>query len=169
MCTKIASDRVAPGWGCCRCKTYNGERLAVCRHCNVAQCQGAPAPAGSNVVELSSRRTGCPTPLELARFAQQLDPDRAATPEHVEELGGRVRGWLESDPARLRDEERARADIARASPTVRAAAVAFVRIAKLDRLSFGGMNAIVAAAFLDVDEAEALAGECDHCKRPPHT
>lgn len=29
-CASVASDRIAPGWGCCRCRTYNGAQRGCC-------------------------------------------------------------------------------------------------------------------------------------------
>lgn len=31
---------VAPGWGCCKCRTYNGIQRAECRNCSHARCDG---------------------------------------------------------------------------------------------------------------------------------
>lgn len=29
-----------PGWGCCRCRIYNGKQRAECRGCGHARCDG---------------------------------------------------------------------------------------------------------------------------------
>ena len=29
---------VAPGWGCCKCNTYNGLWRETCKHCNHRRC-----------------------------------------------------------------------------------------------------------------------------------
>lgn len=34
MCDYISTPNVAPGWGCCRCKSYNGLQRPVCRVCH---------------------------------------------------------------------------------------------------------------------------------------
>ena len=34
MCDFIKGKSVAPGWGCCACKTYNGLQRRNCRMCN---------------------------------------------------------------------------------------------------------------------------------------
>ena len=29
---------LAPGWGCCHCRTYNGKQRAECKSCGHARC-----------------------------------------------------------------------------------------------------------------------------------
>jgi hypothetical protein len=33
MCEFVSTDRVMPGIGCCRCRTYNGLQRPVCARC----------------------------------------------------------------------------------------------------------------------------------------
>lgn len=37
-CQAIESAHVMPGWGCCRCQTYNGGHRRVCKNCGHARC-----------------------------------------------------------------------------------------------------------------------------------
>lgn len=39
MCTFVKSDNVYPGYGCCRCKHYNGLQRVDCKACGVAHCE----------------------------------------------------------------------------------------------------------------------------------
>ncbi len=34
MCFYVQDTNVAPGWGCCRCRTYNGLQRQWCRACS---------------------------------------------------------------------------------------------------------------------------------------
>lgn len=36
MCDFIVGTHVAMGWGCCRCRVYNGIQRAECKSCGVA-------------------------------------------------------------------------------------------------------------------------------------
>lgn len=36
MCDFISAPNVAMGWGCCRCRVYNGIQRPVCKSCGVA-------------------------------------------------------------------------------------------------------------------------------------
>ena len=38
MCKYIDSAFIMPGWGCCRCRLYNGIHRPVCRGCGEAPC-----------------------------------------------------------------------------------------------------------------------------------
>jgi len=41
-CKKISHPNLMPGWGCCQCKTYNGEQRLACKQCRHPYC-GAKA------------------------------------------------------------------------------------------------------------------------------
>ncbi len=43
-CQKIINiPGLAPGWGCCRCRVYNGMWRWECKHCGHPPCfEGAP-------------------------------------------------------------------------------------------------------------------------------
>lgn len=45
MCSYAEGTHVAPGSGCCQCRTYNGLQRAVCRGCGRLLC-GVELPAG---------------------------------------------------------------------------------------------------------------------------
>lgn len=34
----VGMKHVADGWGCCKCRTYNGEQRATCRNCSHLRC-----------------------------------------------------------------------------------------------------------------------------------
>ena len=38
MCQYIDSAYIMPGWGCCRCRIYNGIGRVVCRGCGATPC-----------------------------------------------------------------------------------------------------------------------------------
>lgn len=38
MCDTVDAQFVMPGWGCCRCRTYNGLQRSNCRHCGEKAC-----------------------------------------------------------------------------------------------------------------------------------
>lgn len=37
-CEPVGTARLAQGWGCCRCRTYNGEQRSICRACRHERC-----------------------------------------------------------------------------------------------------------------------------------
>jgi hypothetical protein len=37
-CQSISSPRVAPGWGCCKCRSYNGMWRKLCKSCGHKRC-----------------------------------------------------------------------------------------------------------------------------------
>ena len=39
MCQYLDSEYCLPGWGCCRCHTYNGIRRVACRNCGAERCE----------------------------------------------------------------------------------------------------------------------------------
>lgn len=41
-CAPTNLEHVAPGWGCCRCQSYNGLQRLACKHCEHARCDLAP-------------------------------------------------------------------------------------------------------------------------------
>jgi len=38
-CFPISGETVAPGWGCCSCRTYNSIDRECCRWCQHVRCQ----------------------------------------------------------------------------------------------------------------------------------
>jgi len=45
MCKSIDVDSVMPGWGCCKCHTYNSIKRTECKYCGYTIC-------GINVEEI---------------------------------------------------------------------------------------------------------------------
>jgi hypothetical protein len=37
-CSKIEHRNIQPGWGCCNCRTYNGEQREACKVCQHKRC-----------------------------------------------------------------------------------------------------------------------------------
>lgn len=42
-CEAIEHPNLMPGWGCCICKTYNGEQRPTCKICNHNRCDKSEA------------------------------------------------------------------------------------------------------------------------------
>jgi hypothetical protein len=38
MCTKVNHPNILPGYGCCKCNTYNGNQRESCKTCNHPRC-----------------------------------------------------------------------------------------------------------------------------------
>jgi len=51
-CRFVQSSHVLPGWGCCRCQTYNGLQRTECRSCG-------HEPEGLEVPSHIARCGGC--------------------------------------------------------------------------------------------------------------
>ena len=39
MCDEIDSSYVMPGWGCCKCRQYNGPQHSKCKSCGHVPCK----------------------------------------------------------------------------------------------------------------------------------
>src|SRR5688572_20468788 len=39
MCKFVKGSHVAPGWGCCHCRVYNGLQRMACKSCGIAACE----------------------------------------------------------------------------------------------------------------------------------
>ena len=37
-CTDLKHPNIQPGWGCCNCRTYNGEQREACKVCQHKRC-----------------------------------------------------------------------------------------------------------------------------------
>lgn len=37
-CDKIIHPNIQPGWGCCKCRTYNGDQRPACKQCTHPRC-----------------------------------------------------------------------------------------------------------------------------------
>lgn len=42
VCKAIESEALAPGWGCCMCRTYNGNQRKECKTCEHKRCDLEP-------------------------------------------------------------------------------------------------------------------------------
>jgi hypothetical protein len=51
-CSHVRGPCVVPGWGCCRCRCYNGYQRAACRHCGHAPCYPTEGREGWEAAEL---------------------------------------------------------------------------------------------------------------------
>lgn len=73
-CRHVRLPHVVPGWGCCRCRTYNGYQRTSCRSCGHPPCYdregklGAEARAFAEVgtdpdkvIRLLAERSSLPT------------------------------------------------------------------------------------------------------------
>lgn len=43
QCNAIVHPNIAPGWGCCMCRTYNGDQRQNCKQCNHSRCDINPS------------------------------------------------------------------------------------------------------------------------------
>jgi len=41
-CVAIEHPNLMPGWGCCVCRTYNGNQRAECKWCQHKRCDAIP-------------------------------------------------------------------------------------------------------------------------------
>ena len=37
-CIKIQHPNIQNGWGCCECRTYNGDQRSACKQCRHIRC-----------------------------------------------------------------------------------------------------------------------------------
>ena len=51
-CIHIRGDHVLPGWGCCKCKCYNGYQRDTCKNCGHGHCYDTTSDLGDEAVEL---------------------------------------------------------------------------------------------------------------------
>ena len=42
-CTKINHPNLQPGFGCCKCKVYNGDQRTHCKNCDHPRCDNIAA------------------------------------------------------------------------------------------------------------------------------
>jgi len=42
ICVKIEHQNIAPGWGCCVCRVYNGVQRTECKNCKHKRCDINP-------------------------------------------------------------------------------------------------------------------------------
>lgn len=50
MCNYIEDTNVHPGWGCCRCRSYNGLQRDVCGRCGAPPCESLAAEIPSDLL-----------------------------------------------------------------------------------------------------------------------
>lgn len=48
-CKPLNLPHVAPGWGCCQCKGYNGMQRGTCKGCGHERCDMAPTTTTDQV------------------------------------------------------------------------------------------------------------------------
>jgi len=53
-CIHVRGSHVVPGWGCCRCRCYNGYQRATCRSCGHPCCYDTKSREGREAAELRS-------------------------------------------------------------------------------------------------------------------
>jgi hypothetical protein len=51
-CRHVRATHVVPGWGCCRCRCYNGYQRQVCRNCGHPRCYDTSGELGREAAEL---------------------------------------------------------------------------------------------------------------------
>jgi hypothetical protein len=51
-CKHIRAPCVVPGWGCCKCNTYNGYQRGVCKICGHKPCYETGGKEGQEALEL---------------------------------------------------------------------------------------------------------------------
>lgn len=52
-CKHVRAKYVVPGWGCCRCRCYNGYQRETCRNCGHPPCYETSSKEGKEALELS--------------------------------------------------------------------------------------------------------------------
>jgi hypothetical protein len=52
VCRHVRASSVVPGWGCCRCQSYNGYQRQACRQCGHAPCFDTSGDLGREAAEL---------------------------------------------------------------------------------------------------------------------
>ena len=51
-CLHVRADHIVPGWGCCRCRCYNGYQRLECRNCGHPPCYETDSTLGREALEL---------------------------------------------------------------------------------------------------------------------
>jgi hypothetical protein len=51
-CRHVRDSHVVPGWGCCKCHTYNGYQREKCWNCGHVPCYETGSPEGKEAIEL---------------------------------------------------------------------------------------------------------------------
>lgn len=57
-CIYIESDSVLPGWGCCKCRNYNGAWREKCLACGHQVCIELPADKVAESTEMAAKQQG---------------------------------------------------------------------------------------------------------------
>lgn len=52
QCIHVRGNHVVPGWGCCKCRVYNGYQRQQCRGCGHEHCYETTSNIGQEAVEL---------------------------------------------------------------------------------------------------------------------
>lgn len=51
-CKHVRGRFVIPGWGCCKCRQYNGYQREQCLNCGHVPCYETESPEGKEAIEL---------------------------------------------------------------------------------------------------------------------
>lgn len=51
-CQHVRGNFLVPGWGCCRCRCYNGYQRTNCRNCGHPPCYETSSLEGHEALEL---------------------------------------------------------------------------------------------------------------------
>jgi hypothetical protein len=54
LCFHIRGSNIAPGWGCCHCRMYNGYQRTACRGCGHKPCYDTTGERGHEALELQA-------------------------------------------------------------------------------------------------------------------
>jgi len=52
ICKHVRGEHVVPGWGCCKCRCYNGYQREKCRSCGHPPCYETESAIGKESLEL---------------------------------------------------------------------------------------------------------------------
>jgi hypothetical protein len=53
-CLHVRVTFIVPGWGCCKCNTYNGYQRMACKNCAHTPCYETDSPEGKEAIELQA-------------------------------------------------------------------------------------------------------------------
>ena len=57
-CKHVRGSCLVPGWGCCKCKVYNGYQRTTCRDCNHTACYETESHEGREAIALRAAGGG---------------------------------------------------------------------------------------------------------------
>lgn len=68
-CEHTRGRSIAPGWGCCKCHTYNGYQRTRCKTCGHKHCYEIESAKGKEALHLQT--IGGDPALVVARLRQR--------------------------------------------------------------------------------------------------